>query len=932
MKQQWYIDSAKKLFVTSEKNPAPVTVNKIPFGSVIDLELFFVSASSPVYDFLEWSANLGYDVIISAGIINGRATGGTVTLSGSAAIAYNATAGEVQTALNAILSPRVVTVRQADGGYYVKDNATGTRTRIVGVGTNLTPASDVVVREVTTGDTGVYEEVFITYERKPLVVANTFTSIDNGRRGTLAFDNTALYAYLGTNSSVTLALTVTVKTPDGYVDVPINQNITITAGISTEPGTAGPSYPSALTLETANKNFIQNRSDITGFSGTGDEYLDGIATVALQLNTKLSFAAVDGTEYLATLKFGTNTESLVAPIIVLPDDYDASTNAKYWKVNTTKGDQGEQGEPGEDGVDGDDGANGTNGLNGEDGKTLTASAIDPDDGDGVDGDTHINTDTKDVFKKTAGTWVLLDNIAGGPAGAAALFTSGSTVPADIDGEDGYAYLRTTNNDFYIKVSGAWGSPIGNLTGGTGLTGTRGSKWFSGSGAPGTVSGSADGDLYLRTSNNALYEKVAGSWGSPIANISGASGNQIRVGTGVPSDAVGSDGDIYINDANGAMYKKASSTWGSAFYTPTAGGGTWGSILGVLADQGDLQEALDLKADATHTHVMADVTDAGNAATKDVGTAGGDVAAGDDARFPTSDEKAALAGTDGTPGAANKFVTDSDPRLAPDAGDVGAIPTTEKGAANGVAELDSSGKLPLSQTPDAVVGALNFQTTWNATTNTPTLPTAAAGNKGHYYLVTTGGTYSGTTYDVGDWVISDGATWGKCDNTDSVVSVAGRIGAIVLEVADITDAGDSATKDVGTTAGTVAAGDDSRFTDARAPLTNIVNAYTKQQYFTQYTLTDGATISWDADLAQSATVTLAGNRTLANPTNLHAGATYLLLVKQDATGSRTLAYGSNYKWPGGVAPVLTSGVANAIDMLSFYSDGTYLYGAIGLKYS
>jgi hypothetical protein len=635
MKQQWYIDPSKKLFVTSEKNPAPVTVNRIPFGSVIDLELFFVSASSPIYDFLDWSANLGYDVIISAGIINGRATGGTATLGGSSAVNCAATAGEVQTALNAVLTPHVVTVRQADGGYYVKHNAMGVRAMLTGDGANLTPASEVVVRPVTTGAVDAYEEVFISYERKPLVVATTFTSIDNGRRGTLAFNNTPLYTYLGTNSSVTLALTVTVETPDGYVDVPINQNITITAGISTNPGTSGPSYPSALTLETANKNFIQNRSDITGFSGTGDEYLDGIATVALQLNTKLSFATVDGTEYLATLKFGTNTESLVAPIIVLPDDYNASTNAKYWKVNTTKGDTGATGAAGADGIDGDDGANGANGTNGDDGKTLTASAIDPVGGDGVDGDVHINTDTKDVFKKTAGTWVLLDNISGGPAGAAALFTSGSTAPADIDGEDGYAYLRTTNNDFYIKVSGSWGSPIGNLTGGTGPTGTRGSKWYSGSGAPGTISGSADGDLYLRTSNNALYEKASGSWGSPIANISGASGNQIRVGTGVPSDLIGSDGDIYINDANGAMYKKASSTWGSPFFTMSMSGGTWGSITGTLSAQTDLQSALNAKAATSHTHVMADVTDAGNAATKNVGTTAGTVAAGDDSRFSTT---------------------------------------------------------------------------------------------------------------------------------------------------------------------------------------------------------------------------------------------------------------------------------------------------------
>ena len=55
---------------------------------------------------------------------------------------------------------------------------------------------------------------------------------------------------------------------------------------------------------------------------------------------------------------------------------------------------------------------------------------------------------------------------------------------------------------------------------------------------------------------------------------------------------------------------------------------------------------------------------GDSATKNVGTAAGTVAAGDHTHttLPTSDEKAALAGTSGTPSATNKFVTDDDSRL------------------------------------------------------------------------------------------------------------------------------------------------------------------------------------------------------------------------------------------------------------------------------
>ncbi len=111
----------------------------------------------------------------------------------------------------------------------------------------------------------------------------------------------------------------------------------------------------------------------------------------------------------------------------------------------------------------------------------------------------------------------------------------------------------------------------------------------------------------------------------------------------------------------------------------------------------------------------------------------------------------------------------------------------------------------------------------------------------------------------------------------------------------------------------------------------VGAFTKQQYAAQATLTDAATIAWNLDNAQAARVVLGDNRTLANPTNMHAGATYTLIVVQDGTGGRTLAYGNKYMWPGGTAPVLSTGI-DAIDILTFISDGTNMYGAAQLDFS
>ena len=64
--------------------------------------------------------------------------------------------------------------------------------------------------------------------------------------------------------------------------------------------------------------------------------------------------------------------------------------------------------------------------------------------------------------------------------------------------------------------------------------------------------------------------------------------------------------------------------------------------------------------------------------------------------------------------------------------------------------------------------------------------------------------------------------------------------------------------------------------------------------------------------------------MAAPTNLKVG-TYILHVVQDGSGSRTISWNSVLKWPAGVAPVLSTG-AGRRDIISFVSDGTYLYGS------
>jgi hypothetical protein len=108
----------------------------------------------------------------------------------------------------------------------------------------------------------------------------------------------------------------------------------------------------------------------------------------------------------------------------------------------------------------------------------------------------------------------------------------------------------------------------------------------------------------------------------------------------------------------------------------------------------------------------------------------------------------------------------------------------------------------------------------------------------------------------------------------------------------------------------------------------VNNFTIQQRFPLAALTDGATINWNLNTQQVASVTLAGNRTLAAPTNIQAGGTYILFVRQDGTGNRTLTLDSAYRFS--ATPTLST-AANAIDIFSFVSDGTSLFGSVSKGY-
>jgi hypothetical protein len=102
---------------------------------------------------------------------------------------------------------------------------------------------------------------------------------------------------------------------------------------------------------------------------------------------------------------------------------------------------------------------------------------------------------------------------------------------------------------------------------------------------------------------------------------------------------------------------------------------------------------------------------------------------------------------------------------------------------------------------SISGGLNYQGTWNATTNTPTL-VSSVGVNGYYYITATAGSTNLdgiTDWQIGDWLMFNGSVWQKIDQSNLVTSVAGRTGAVTLSNTDISGLGTMSTQNASSVA-------------------------------------------------------------------------------------------------------------------------------------
>ena len=258
--------------------------------------------------------------------------------------------------------------------------------------------------------------------------------------------------------------------------------------------------------------------------------------------------------------------------------------------------------------------------------------------------------------------------------------------------------------------------------------------------------------------------------------------------------------------------------------------------------------------------------------------------------------------------------------------VGTAASLDAGVANGVATLDSGGQVPLSQLPP--LGDLNYQGTWNATTNSPTL-TSSVGTKGYYYVVSVAGStnLNGITdWKVSDWAVYNGTAWQKIDNTDAVTSVNGQTGAVSITLTGL-GAGTIATQNAnnvtitGGTLNAVAIGGstagDGTFDVLTANVTNLTNVTSSAGIvitgtFTGSSPTDGLVMDYSTGWGRFSDFGGDGfqwfNAGLATTKLMELSSTGALATTGTVTANGTLLTGNlgTVTSVTGTAPVVSSG--------------------------
>ena len=191
-------------------------------------------------------------------------------------------------------------------------------------------------------------------------------------------------------------------------------------------------------------------------------------------------------------------------------------------------------------------------------------------------------------------------------------------------------------------------------------------------------------------------------------------------------------------------------------------------------------------------------------------------------------------------------------------------------------------------------------------------------------VTTAGQHSiaigGSTRAAGNYSVAIGY---NCGNNSSSVNSCVNIGnaaqgdganSITLSASNAGDVGPTTSQAFGVYMSSHTAPDFEVIAGGESRLNSNLRV-SGQGYSALHTVTSAASITpdWNNSNVQTFELTSAST-TIVNPSNIKPGATYILILKQDSTGGRTVSFGTQYNFPADTAPILTT-TANKADVIT-----------------
>ena len=234
---------------------------------------------------------------------------------------------------------------------------------------------------------------------------------------------------------------------------------------------------------------------------------------------------------------------------------------------------------------------------------------------------------------------------------------------------------------------------------------------------------------------------------------------------------------------------------------------------------------------------------------------------------------------------------------------------------------ATGNRTVSTSATITTGTIPNLTSSTANITLGTIPTLTAGTTTSTAANITNGTVQTLTASTA--TISVGTYSGLINSSTGTFS--GAINSTLGTIATLNSTTGTIGNFTTTLTGDLTISTGSATVGTRVAVLNTAQQYSRAHNFAATALTiTGGTVPWDLSQNQVATLTVNTTTTMNTPTNPQAGATYVMIVTQSTAGNNTLSFSTAYKFPGGTAPILSTGSAQ-VDILSFVSNGTVLYG-------